>query len=72
MIEMSQRLIIDIHFGEDDYQHIDRKHKKDSEVAEAELEGGGTMWWYVCGECRGMINYGDKFCRHCGKELVWE
>ena len=40
--------------------------------AEAELEGGGSTWWYVCGECHGAINYQADTCRHCGAILSWE
>ena len=28
-------------------------------------------WYYVCPACRIAIDYHDKFCRHCGRELVW-
>ena len=44
----------------------ERKH------AEPELEGGGSTWWYVCGECHGAINYMADVCRHCGAILNWE
>lgn len=37
--------------------------------AEAELEGGGSTWWHVCGECHGPIDYSDRFCRHCGRPV---
>lgn len=36
-----------------------------------EIEGGGTTWWYVCGECHGNVDKRDHYCRHCGKELIW-
>lgn len=32
-----------------------------------ELEGGGSSWWYVCGECHATVDDGDRFCRHCGR-----
>lgn len=41
------------------------------EDTEVELEGGGTTWWYVCGECHGAIDSKDKFCRYCGRLLKW-
>ena len=28
--------------------------------------------WYVCPKCRIAIDYLDKYCRHCGKEMEWE
>ena len=34
-----------------------------------EIEGGGLTWWYVCPECHGAIDDGDKFCRHCGQAV---
>ena len=36
---------------------------------EKEIEGGETTWWYVCPECRGAVDSGDKVCRHCGQVL---
>ena len=36
---------------------------------EAELEGGGHTWWYVCEECRTAIDTKDKFCRECGRRF---
>lgn len=36
---------------------------------EPELEGGGSSWWHVCGECHGMIDKNDLFCRHCGRPV---
>ena len=38
----------------------------------AELEGGGSTWWNVCGDCHTTISTGDKFCRQCGRPLIWE
>lgn len=45
---------------------------KEREPVPVELEGGGWSWWYVCGECHTAINAGDKFCRECGRPLIWE
>ena len=39
---------------------------------EAEIEGGGSTWWYVCSECHGAIDTNDKYCKHCGGLLKWE
>ena len=39
------------------------KHKS----VDFELEGGGTVWWYVCGECHGIVSDDDLFCKHCGR-----
>ena len=37
----------------------------------AEIEGGGSTWFYVCGECHGSIDTHDKYCRHCGHPIDW-
>ena len=39
---------------------------------EAELEGGGSTWFYVCGECHGAVNYQAETCPHCGAILGWD
>ena len=39
------------------------------EPAEIELEGGGSTWWHVCGDCHGAIDERDLYCRHCGRKL---
>ena len=31
---------------------------------EVDIEGGGTTWWYVCGDCHGAIDTRDSYCRH--------
>ena len=36
------------------------------EPEKAEIEGGGSTWWYACPECHGAIDRSDKFCKHCG------
>lgn len=45
---------------------------KEQEPVEIELEGGGSSWWYVCEECRGMIDKYDNFCKHCGRRIKHE
>lgn len=40
---------------------------KEQEPADIEMEGGGSTWWYVCGECHGAVDSSDLFCRHCGR-----
>lgn len=39
---------------------------------EAELEGGGSTWWYVCSECHTTIDSMDRFCRQCGRRIEWD
>jgi len=38
---------------------------------EAEVEGGGHSWWYVCPECHGGIIRDQHFCQRCGQKLQW-
>lgn len=44
---------------------------KEEEGTPAELEGGGTTWWMVCGECHGAIDTNDRYCKHCGGKVKW-
>ena len=37
---------------------------------QAEIEGGGSSWWYVCEECRGVIDSSDNWCKHCGRPVI--
>lgn len=39
---------------------------KEQEPVPYEMEGGGSNWYPVCGECHGVISDQDSFCRHCG------
>ena len=42
-----------------------------SNPSRSEVEGGGSSWFYVCGECHGSVNPYDKHCRHCGRQIEW-
>lgn len=39
--------------------------------AEAEMEGDANTWWFACGECHGAIDPKDKYCRECGRKIIW-
>ena len=43
-----------------------------SDPVESEREGGGSSWWYVCGECHGEIGSSDVFCKGCGRKIKWQ
>jgi len=45
---------------------------KEQDPVETELEGGGSSWWYVCGECHGAIDQNDNYCKHCGRRIKHE
>lgn len=44
---------------------------KEEEATTAEIEGGGSTWWIVCGDCHGPIDTNDHYCKHCGKKVKW-
>ena len=39
---------------------------------EAEFEGGGKTWFYVCSECHSEIRQTDEYCRICGNKIHWD
>ena len=41
-------------------------------LANAENYDAHTSHWYQCGACLYPIDYGDKYCRHCGKAVRWD
>ena len=45
---------------------------KEQEAVEAEYEGDArSTWWWVCGECHTKIEDKDKFCKECGRRILW-
>lgn len=38
---------------------------------EREFYDGGLAWHFVCGACKKEIDAGDKYCRVCGKRVLW-
>ena len=42
----------------------------DGEINRAVTETYGSTMWFRCG-CGTPVNYGDKFCRMCGREIKW-
>ena len=45
---------------------------KEQEPLQPELEGGGRSYYMVCGDCHGIVDQGDHFCKHCGREIEWK
>ena len=43
----------------------------DKTGAEPDVEGGGSNWYHVCGECHGVIYRAWNFCPECGKKVKW-
>lgn len=29
-------------------------------------------WWYQCGVCGCPVDYGDHYCRRCGRAIRWQ
>ena len=47
--------------------------ERETKTSEVELEGGGTTYFYVCGECRTITATGHaKYCHECGRRLIWK
>ena len=40
--------------------------------SKVEIEGGGSTWCYVCGECHTSVSPYAKYCRECGRRLIWD
>ena len=39
--------------------------------SEAEIEGDPNTWFFVCGECHQALDTKDKYCRACGRRIIW-
>lgn len=37
-----------------------------------EHDSDDDSWYYGCGACHEAIDYKDKFCRHCGRKVLWD
>jgi len=60
-IEIPKHLALDV---------LNRLKELTKEPAEMEGEIGSHTWWYVCGECRCVVNEDDNYCRNCGRPLI--
>jgi hypothetical protein len=50
----------------------DKEKKPEELTAEAEIEGGGMIWYFVCGECHGALPDHDcTYCPHCKRRIIW-
>lgn len=43
----------------------------ESNEAEAEIEGGGMTWFFVCGNCHTTLMEHAKYCHECGRRIKW-
>ena len=41
------------------------------EAVEAVLRGT-TTHWYACGACGKALDPKQKYCRRCGREIIWD
>ena len=37
-----------------------------------EIEGMDLSWYYICPECRSVINWHDPECRNCHRRIKWD
>ena len=37
-----------------------------------EHDSDDDSWYYGCGACHEAIDYKDRYCRHCGREVKWD
>lgn len=49
---------------------VDVSLLKEQEPIEPKIRHGN--WWFQCGKCKAIIEYGDKFCKECGQEAKWK
>jgi len=54
------------------YCEVCRKAAQRETPEKPEMEGSGSMWFYVCGECHGLVDSRDIYCRHCGRRIDWD
>ena len=48
------------------------KKREEELTAEAEIEGGGMTWYFVCGECHGALpEHNAVYCPHCKRRIIW-
>ena len=55
--------------GKEGIRPISQGELKRMTPAEAEREGGGSSWWYVCPACHGTIDEYSAYCKYCGQAL---
>jgi hypothetical protein len=53
---------------DDGYQ---KNEKEEVKRIPAEVEGSDYNWWYVCGECHGLLNPYEDRCPHCKSYISW-
>ena len=56
----------------DELYQLLREVVESKEPLQPELEGGGRSYYMVCGDCHGIVDQGDHFCKHCGREINWK
>lgn len=36
-----------------------------------DIDGGGHSWWYVCTECRYVLDWHCEICPNCKRRVNW-
>ena len=57
-------LYLPVHF----FDIVDGMHKYETE---AEIEGSGHEWFFVCGECHTTLKPHANYCHECGRKVKW-
>jgi len=53
-------------------KRLERRKSREELTAEAEIEGGGMTWYFVCGECHGALpEHNAVYCPHCKRRIIW-
>lgn len=55
----------------DVYSILKEQEAVEPTVSSFEEHDGHVSWWYQCGKCKMPIDFGDRFCRHCGGTVKW-
>ena len=52
--------------------HIEGKAEEDDRgPVEPEIEGGGSYYVFVCGECHTLLKRKQERCPECGRKILW-
>ena len=50
---------------------VSQLEEQKAEPAKPHIRGKGCTHSFECGMCLASIDYGDRFCRNCGRPLDW-
>lgn len=50
---------------------IKKPENKENEWTKPDIEGGGWCYFYVCEECRTIIDWKQEICPTCKRRINW-